>query len=230
MNRSIRAAIEDLEQQALAHPATQHALLGAIASAQVSRRDLGHILAAYVYYSRQFPEIVRVALDGWRGHQDVHACLEEVFLDEEGANGRPHWMMLQDCAHALALEFDEVRLAALASASRRYAQDLRETCMEHPLLALGALGPATETIVPSIYSSFLRWYDGMSLDLDRTYFTHHADHDERHAALLREAIFWAASTEPNGLELVRRGVSRTLTARLRLWDAFDTVVERRVAS
>jgi len=93
------------------------------------------------------------------------------------------------------------------------------------LEAMGALGPGTECVVPSLYSHLHRGIEqsGLVKAQDYVFWTVHIRCDEEHGNNIVKAIAPYAGDKRNQ-ELIRRGALRVLDARRAWFDGLERLV------
>jgi len=87
--------------------------------------------------------------------------------------------------------------------------------------ALGALGPGTEYIVPTMYQPIREGCKKAGIDDDGVlFFSAHIELDVEHAANIRHSLSFCSQTEEDQAK-IRKGAFDFLDARLVLWDGLE---------
>jgi len=155
----------------------------------------------------------------------VRSLIEEV-LEEERADhaGVSHADLLSRTADSFRIDYDLELLTAMRVETTCYASSVGATVRLGLGHALGALGPATEWIVPTIYTNFVEWWARAAPIVARDeFFAFHVDADELHAELFERAIALCIATDAVGLADVQDGCATTLIARAKLWNGLEVL-------
>ena len=204
---------------AASHEAVRADFLRLASDGEISTSAMAHFVRGYESYSRMFPSIIDAGRAHWLEHPQMRALLDEVFVDERGGDGDSHADGLLRCADSFDVDLNPRTLDQVRASCVRYARTVLALCKSDGFMALGAIGPATECIVPAIYDQLLSWFRAESrLRYDSSFFAEHIEVDGRHSECIMTAIELAVTDHPSGLAMLRDGMLITLNARRDLWN------------
>lgn len=229
-----------LERYALAHRATQHALLLALAEKRSPRLQeaLRVFVTEYYHYSCRFSQYLGGLLSALDEPEHRSAIIRNL-AEENGEVDEEHKRLLEQAGIAHAdvaaphpalfrrfLAAADVDVAALAAEAPRLATSawletmLNIMCSGDAAQAVAALGPGTEGIVRPMYGLLLRAVRGawpqMSMR-ERAFFELHALVDDDHALALKR-IAASVAERPGARRSLALGLSRALEARACFFD------------
>jgi hypothetical protein len=175
-------------------------------------------MRSYADYSAVFPSLVQ-ELFKYDMPSSARPLFEEVLADESADHaGVSHSELLSRTADSLGIVYDSELLTAIRTEINLYANSVAHIIKINFGHALGALGPATEWIVPTIYEKFVEWWSRTAPDTATDqFFAFHVGSDELHGELFKQAIILCFTTNTVSLSDVERGAGTALKARARLW-------------
>lgn len=187
--------------------------------------DAGLITGAQL--GTAFEEIARRG-----GEKDVVAVLIDtgvVSREQVAALVEKSVVQLKDLTHpalfrrylsAIGLPVDELAKVAPLPATDLFNLEFREVCREgHWLAGMGAIGPATECLVPVLYTALLKGIrnSGLVDAPDCIFWVIHVECDDGHGRNIIDAIKPYADTA-EGQALISKGAREVLDARVRWFD------------
>ena len=245
------AALQELIQESLSHPAIRHPFLTRFAQGDYA--DMVPVLRCYAReysaYSEWFPKYLESVisslpdaghraklahnLEEEQGHLGEDDCEE---LRAQGINpasvaGVPHPVLFQRFCGALGINREDLATPSPA-AGRWRTRFLRFLQTATAAEAVGALGLGTEHIVRPVYEQLLSGIIGMgTLRRDEfVFFELHCLVDDQHQQDLFEIARDLAS-EPGGLAGLRRGMQTALAMRCEFWDhLYNEVLNNQLAN
>ena len=223
--------VRGLESYARSHYALSHPYLSRMANGEFpdmvgAIRDFAH---QYSFYSSHFTEYLRRVLDNLDNPEHITDLLEnleeeegrmlpEMTLDHPKA-GMSHAELFSDFKRAIGV--DEAYEAANPAVDTvlKWRNTMLVTCASSAAAGVGAIGLATETVVPQVYQHILTGivsHTDMDQD-DYIFFEIHAECDIQHSEDLITIAADLANT-PESRRAMRNATARILNMRSRLWD------------
>ena len=223
--------VRGLESYARSHYALSHPYLSRMANGEFpdmvgAIRDFAH---QYSFYSSHFTEYLRRVLDNLDNPEHITDLLEnleeeegrmlpEMTLDHPKA-GMSHAELFSDFKRAIGV--DEAYEAANPAVDTvlKWRNTMLVTCASSAAAGVGAIGLATETVVPQVYQHILTGivsHTDMHQD-DYIFFEIHAECDIQHSEDLITIAADLANT-PESRRAMRNATARILNMRSRLWD------------
>ena len=223
--------VRGLETYARAHYALTHPYLSRMANGDFpdmlgAIRDFAH---QYSFYSSHFTQYLRCVLDNLENPAHIEDLLENL-EEEEGRMlpdmaldhpkaGMSHAELFNDFKRAIGVdEAYKVENPAVETVTK-WRKSMLVTCSSGPAAGVGAIGFATETIVPQVYQQILTGivsHTDMHQD-DYIFFEIHAECDIQHSEdLINIASDLVHTSESR--RAMRNATARILNMRSRLWD------------
>ncbi len=216
--------IKNLEQEVLAHPAVNHRFLKRFAAEPLTKKQIQafglqhyQLVKVFVTYMTnllpKFPDGAGMEFFG------------PIFHDELGqwTIFRSHAALYRNFLKAVGLQDEDWGRVPLLPETSSFIKLHLELTRERPfLVGLGAIGPAHEFSIPTMFASLV---EGLKRNTtlseeDVEYFTMHIVEDVEHANLFNLAIDRYANS-PLEKEQVREGTLISLSARGRFWDGLE---------
>jgi len=219
--------IASLEQEILRHEAVHHPFLKRFASESLSLEQLQT-------FGLQHYQLVKIFLNYMTNllpkipDKDAEALFRVVFDDEFGQHSifRSHPALYRNCLRGLGLP-DEAwgRVKLLPEVSQYLEAHLKMTRDEDFLVGLGAVGPAHEFAIPTMFEYIIRGLSNNSTlaENEIEYFTFHIVQDKEHALVFNQLIARHVE-ELSGQNRLREGAMRSLAYRKRFWDGLYRAV------
>ena len=160
--------------------------------------------------------------------KDAADLFRVVFDDEFGQHTifRSHPALYRNCLRGLGLS-DETwgRLKRLPEVTQYLEAHLQLTREEDFMIGLGAVGPAHEFAIPTMFEYIIQGLKNNTnlTEEDIEYFTFHIVQDKEHALVFNKLIVRHAGTE-EGQRLLREGAMRSLSHRKTFWDGLYRAV------
>jgi pyrroloquinoline quinone (PQQ) biosynthesis protein C len=244
-----RRAVDAMVTTALAHRAVRHPYLEALSAGTLPDPAwaLADFARHYEGYSAHFPRYLTALISRLKNPAHRQALLNNL-TEESGVYGqeelaalqrldiRPEW--INGIPHPVL--FHRFRLAVAGPARVDEQDHLEVSCWRDMLLAVislgsaaeavGALGLATESIVPTLYQPFLQAIEriGNLHPRDTVFFPLHTAVDDQHQATLRQIAVDFAATETGRLELTM-GMHKALALRDSFWSWLHQRAQQREA-
>ena len=219
--------VNALCHEAKEHPATHHDFLQRLAKGNFPniKAALRDYAFQYSFYSAHFPKYLQGAIDSLseQKHKDV---LLENLEEEKGdptssdLNCMPHTKLFELFQVATGIDDTFKRNSKPCVTVSVWSDLFLQKCRSKQLgVAVGAIGIATENIVPTVYSYILqciRDHTQLTED-DGHFFKLHATCDDEHAEDLKQITIDLAE-DFHIREAVRFGVFSGLNLRKAFWD------------
>lgn len=216
--------MQEFYDEIISHDSLQHPVLQTLKTNGYNEYQAGHIIKGYVRYSRIFPRLLTVGMNHWKDSSEIYEKLHSIFDDEVNVEGTSHSDQLNMCADSFDIEYDEDILEKIGEVYIEYAQTLLELCQSDKSVALGVVGPATEWVVPNIYTNFISWFQQNEPEkYEFSFFTEHLEVDKEHASLIADVIVDAKKIGAS-IKTVSEGAYKALKARNTLWDGIQPLV------
>tara|TARA_B100001093_G_scaffold515829_1_gene593106 strand:+ start:2200 stop:3006 length:807 start_codon:yes stop_codon:yes gene_type:complete len=227
-NGSASEFVNALIQEVNAHPALNHEYLK-----RLSLGDMPNVDAAlrdyafnYSFYSNRFVSYLDAVIDGMKdeGHKEL---IRENLLEEEGdpmaveLKDKPHVEIFADFKARIGVNDQYLASNEVCDTVQFWSETFLSCCEnERNGCGLGAIGIATEFIVPEIYQHFINAIEQHStFDNNASlFFRLHVDCDDGHGDDLVNVIKDVAA-EPSEREAIRFGALLALNLRSAFWDA-----------
>ncbi|NOY84017.1 MAG: DUF3050 domain-containing protein [Nitrospirae bacterium] len=160
--------------------------------------------------------------------RDAADLFRTVFDDEFGQHTifRSHPALYRNCLKSLGLPDDAWgRVKPLPEVRQYIEAHLRLTRDADFLIGLGAVGPAHEFAIPTMFDYIIPGLQNNSAltDEDVEYFSMHIIEDKEHAVVFNKLIVRHVKTE-EGQSLLRDGAMQSLAYRKRFWDGLELAV------
>jgi pyrroloquinoline quinone (PQQ) biosynthesis protein C len=235
----IRSLLDELVDEANAHPALHHPWLDAVANSTLPDPfgALRSFASTYHGYSCWFPRYLRAVIDrleapahrelllanleeekGHLGEED-RAALLAIGIDPASVDGIPHPELFRRFCRAMGVTPAE--LAVVHPAAQRWrTRFLAMLDGGSPAFGVGALGLGTESVVRPIYLKLLAGIRALNrLDRpDYVFFELHCEVDDQHQKDLL-AVAAELATTPAGRADLALGMRSALDLRRQFWDA-----------
>lgn len=219
----IASVIREAEDHpAVHHPYLERLAMGQLPNVKLALMDYAH---QYSFYSVCFPQYLESVIEGLESeaHREI---LRENLREEQGdptsddPRDAPHTEIFARFTEAIGID-DEYRATHKPSTTVEVWRDLAlQKCRsEQTGVGVGAIGIATEMVVPTIYQYILesiQTHTDLTED-DYYFFTLHAACDHEHAEALISISIDIASESENR-EAIRFGVHSALNLRKAFWD------------
>jgi pyrroloquinoline quinone (PQQ) biosynthesis protein C len=242
-------AVDAMVAAALAHRAVRHPYLQSLSAGTLPDPvwALADFARHYEGYSAHFPRYLTALISRLKNPAHRQALLNNL-TEESGVYGEaelealqrldihPEW--INGVPHPAL--FHRFRLAVAGPVRADEQEHLEVSCWRDMLLAVislgsaaeavGALGLATESIVPTLYQPFLQAIERIG-DLhprDTVFFPLHTAVDDQHQATLRQIAIDYAATESGRLELTM-GMHKALALRDSFWSWLHQRAQQRSA-
>ncbi len=219
--------IRSLEEEILHHEAVHHPFLKRFASenltlAQVQTFGLQHYQLVKIFVNYMTNLLPKIP-DG-----DASDLFRTVFDDEFGQHTifRSHPALYRNCLKGLGLPDEAWGSVKQLPGTVRYIEaHLHLTREEDFLFGLGAVGPAHEFAIPTMFEYLLK---GLKSNTDLTeekieYFAFHIIQDKEHALVFNKLIARHVETE-EGQKRLREGAMRSLAYRNTFWNDLESAV------
>ncbi len=160
--------------------------------------------------------------------KDAADLFRVVFDDEFGQHTifRSHPALYRNCLKALGLPDGAWgRVKPLPEVSQYLEAHLKLTREEDFLIGLGAVGPAHEFAIPTMFEYLIPGLQNNSdlSDEDVEYFSMHIIEDKEHAIVFNKLIVRHVETE-EGQQRLKEGAMRSLAYRHTFWDGLERAV------
>ncbi len=160
--------------------------------------------------------------------KDAADLFRRVFDDEFGQHTifRSHPALYRNCLKALGLSDDAWgRVKSLPEVVQYIEAHLQLTRDADFLIGLGAVGPAHEFAIPTMFEYIIPGLQNNSAltDEDVEYFSMHIIEDKEHAVVFNKLIVRHVETEA-GQSRLREGAMRSLAYRKKFWDGLEQAV------
>lgn len=225
----------ELGARVAGHRALSHPFLRRLRDERLSRAQLAAFAVQHYLYARHFTRNL-AALIANTPHEDVRFVLIENMYEEIGEPSRAceragrrsidqltHVALLRRFLHAVGLTRAGVDAARPLPATRALIAVYDELCRGSDwLTALGAMGPGTECVVPTLYADVLRCIQRSRVvgKADYVFWSLHVSCDEGHgSAMIRALVPYAASRHAR--RKIANGAQRALDARAAWFDALE---------
>ncbi|MCA8953728.1 MAG: iron-containing redox enzyme family protein [Planctomycetes bacterium] len=243
----LEGQIRALVRESLTHPAVHHPFLTSFASGEYA--DAFGVMRQYALeysgYASWFPHYLRSVirrlerqdhrllllrnLEEERGQLDEDDCqaLRGVGIDPNAILGIPHPVLFRRFCHAIGLSDQDLSQPTEAAREWRTAfLDYLSQATEAE--AVGALGLGTEHIVRPVYEHLLAGIRriGVLKRDDYVFFELHCLVDDQHQQDLLTIAKELASTRPDGVGELRRGMQKALDLRCEFWNKLAANVDR----
>lgn len=211
---------EDLNSYVLESPVVKHPFLTKFSKGAFSREQIREFALQYYQYSGNFYRFMAYLC----AIVPDEATREPLILNLYQGGGEnnleaTHPALFRRFMKALGLKEDRIAAARpipeVSLFVDRYFKIVRDG---HYIAALGAIGPATECVVPDIYRQMVPNFRKLDLaDDDIVFFSAHIHLDQEHGDNMLEVLAPLATTRENRA-LIRAGVDAVIEARKVLWD------------
>lgn len=236
MAKSVDAFFDELEAEILKHPAVKnHSYLQKF-SKKADRRAAKLFAEQYYCFSRHFSRYLAGAVAICPDEAGRAPLIKNLF-EEYGGRSEEQKGMNPELTHpALFRRF----LKAVGVDTSKEALDNIQMLPETELFvekylnihymnyveALGALGPGTEFIVPTMYVPIRDGlkHAGLSDD-DVLFFSAHIELDVEHAANIRKSLAFCSQTDEDQAR-IRKGAISFLNTRAVLWNGLEKASEQ----
>lgn len=217
-----------LLQEVETHPALNHEYLkrlsnGALPNVDAALRDYAY---NYSLYSDNFVRYLDAVIAGIKNERH-RELIRENLLEEEGdpmaveLEHKPHTEIFADFKARIGINDQYLASTEICDTVRFWSETFMSCCKnERNGCGLGAIGIATELIVPEIYQHFIDAIEQHSTFENDTslFFRLHMDCDAGHGKDLLKIIKDVAA-EPSEREAIRFGTFIALDLRNAFWDA-----------
>ena len=220
--------VKALLQEVEAHPALNHEYLNRLSTGELPNIDdaLRDYAFNYSSYSDKFVEYLDAVITGIKNkkHQEL---IRENLLEEEGdpmaveLEDKPHVEIFADFKARIGINDQYLASNEICDTVQFWAETFLSCCKnKRNGCGLGAIGIATEFIVPEIYQHFIDAIEKHSTFDDKAslFFRLHVDCDDGHGQDLVNVITDVAA-EPSEREAIRFGTLLALNLRSAFWDA-----------
>lgn len=218
--------VNELEKEVLNHPVLNHPFLVKLANGEFNNtdaviRDYAH---QYSFYSRWFPDYVKSVMATTDDKNILHPLQEN--LDEElgtadgDDNDIPHTKLFKTFKTDIGIDSDYEANNKMCLTVGTWRELFLQKCRsETTAIGVGAIGLATEFIVPHFYPYII---DGIekhsSFDKSSSFFFRlHVECDEEHAREAIEVAKYLCDSAENR-EALRFGVFSSLSLRNAFFD------------
>jgi len=219
--------IASLEEEILQHEAVHHPFLKRFSSEHLS-------LEQVQTFGLQHYQLVKIFLNYMTNllpkipDKDAEDLFRVVFDDEFGQHSifRSHPALYRNCLKGLGLpDSSWGRVKLLPEVVQYLEAHLQLTREDDFLVGLGAVGPAHEFAIPTMFGYIIQ---GLKKNTHLTeeeieYFTFHIVQDKEHAVVFNQLIARHVETEV-GQHRLREGAMRSLAHRKTFWDGLYRVV------
>ena len=217
-----------LLQEVETHPALNHEYLKRLSTGELPNIDavLRDYAFNYSFYSDKFVEYLDAVIAGMK-NENHKELIRENLLEEEGdpmaveLKDKPHVEIFADFKTRIGVNDQYLASNEICDTVRFWSETFMSCCKnERNGCGLGAIGIATEFIVPEIYQHFIDAIEQHStFDDDASlFFRLHVDCDDGHGEDLVNVIKDVA-VEPSEREAIRFGTLLALNLRSAFWDA-----------
>lgn len=218
--------VESLCHEALNHEAANHRYLKMIAGGEFPNMKavLRDYAFQYSFYSREFPNYVEGVIGSLVQEKHREAILENL-EEEKGIPGStdlakmPHVQLFGVFRKAIGVNEEYVKNTKPCVTALVWRDLFLQKCQSRQVgVSIGALGIATEFIVPTVYGYLLEGIKKTDLKPDDYFFfTLHADCDTHHAEDINHILVDLAE-DLDSRETIRFGVHSALNLRKAFWD------------
>lgn len=222
---------DKLERDCLNHPALTHSYLDKLNKGKANRAAIKIFAEQYYCFSRHFARYLAAAVAACP-NEAARAPLIKNLFEEYGGRSEENKGMDAELTHPAIFRMF-LKAAGVDTSPRglEAIKPLPETKLfvekylnlgnMHYIEALGALGPGTEYIVPTMYTPIREGCRkaGFSED-DVLFFSAHIELDVEHGANIRTSLMPFAQTEEDQAR-IRRGAMDVLDARTVLWNGLE---------
>jgi pyrroloquinoline-quinone synthase len=198
----------------------------------MSRPELVRFVRQHHFYSRHFTRYLLALTSNLPDEADRLALMDNLF-DEMGLGdhgGVPHSQIYREMMRALRVELGA---EPILPSTQHLIDTMFECCRSpRPMVGFGALCLGAEAIVPRMYSSILRGFDGVGEPrANLSFFEIHIEADDEHAHTMRRIIDRELERDPQARTDLEYGASRAIAARIAFFEALDqgSGVRRRYA-
>lgn len=220
--------VDALRVEVLQHPAVNHQFLyrlrhGLFSDMEAVLRDYAH---QYSFYSRNFVSYLQSVIDNLPT-QEQKTMLMENLIEEQGnpessdLAERPHVEIFNHFKRIVRADDDYAAQTPPSATVAIWARLFDEKCQSGQMgIGLGAIGLATENIVPVFYPFIADGIDHhTSLGEEASlFFRLHVDCDDGHGEDLVE-ITKQIAEDPHNREAIRFGTISALNLRAAFWDS-----------
>ncbi len=219
--------IKSLEDEILHHEAVHHPFLKRFASEPLSLEQIQT-------FGLQHYQLVRIFVNYMTNllplipDKDAANLFRTVFDDEFGQHTifRSHPALYRNFLKGLGLPEEAWGRVAFLPETTQYIEAHKKlTRDEGFLIGLGAVGPAHEFAIPTMFEYLLKGFKN-NTDLseeDVEYFAFHIVQDKEHAVVFNQLIVRHVAT-PETQQLLREGAMRCLAHRKTFWDGLYRAV------
>ena len=220
--------VDALRVEVLQHPAVNHQFLyrlrhGLFPDMVAVLRDYAH---QYSFYSRGFVKYLQSVIDNLPTQEQKDTLLENLIeeqgnLESSDLAERPHVEIFDHFKGLVGADDAYAAQRPPSATVEIWARLFDEKCQSNQVgIGLGAIGLATENIVPVFYPCFAEAIDKFTeLGSDASlFFRLHVDCDDGHGEDLVE-ITKEIAEEPRNREAIRFGTISALNLRSAFWDS-----------
>lgn len=224
---SSKEFVDSLCREAKEHAAAKHPYLEKIANGEFknTKKILKDYAFNYSFYSREFPRYVEAVIGGLENLEHRNALLENL-NEEKGIPGStklaemPHVELFSMFRRAVGIDENYFKEHKPCTTALVWRDLFLQKCQSRQEgVGAGAIGIATEYIVPQVYNYFIEGIKNHT-DLapdDYFFFELHAHADDEHAEDLNKIIV-DLSEQYSTREAIRFGVISALNLRKSFWD------------
>ncbi len=226
--------VESLRNEAINSRAVKHPYLDALVNGQLPNTplallDLSRCYAAYSSHFVKYLGAVIAQLENPEHRNELthnlreeHGEVDDLDLGAElkaRIDGVPHTQLFQWFQSALEQELAQSSQLPASDIGESWRESFFELCQQGACAGIGALGIATELIVPHIYERILLAIQNhTSLSPEQyVFFTLHAGCDEAHANVLLE-IARDLVVDTDSADALGQGVRAAIDMRISFWD------------
>jgi len=217
-----------LLQEVESHSALNHEYLKRLSTGELPNIDavLRDYAFNYSFYSDKFVEYLDAVIAGMK-NENHKELIRENLLEEEGdpmaveLKDKPHVEIFADFKTRIGVNDQYLASNEICDTVRFWSETFMSCCKnEKNGCGLGAIGIATEFIVPEIYQHFIDAIEQHStFDDDASlFFRLHVDCDDGHGEDLVNVIKDVA-VDPSEREAIRFGTLLALNLRSAFWDS-----------
>ena len=231
MAQSANAFFDQLEKDCLNHPALTHSYLDKLNKGKADRGAIKILAEQYYCFSMHFSRYLAAAVAACP-NEAARAPLIKNLFEEYGGRSEENKGMDAELTHpaifrmflkAAGVDTTPSGLEAIKALpeTKLFVEKYLNLGNMHYVAALGALGPGTEYIVPTMYTPMREGCRkaGFSED-DVLFFSAHIELDVEHGANIRTSLMPFADTDENQ-RLMREGAMDVLDARVVLWNGLE---------
>jgi pyrroloquinoline quinone (PQQ) biosynthesis protein C len=223
--------VRGLEAYSRSHYALTHPYLSRMANGEFpdmvgAIRDFAY---QYSFYSSAFTQYLGLVLEQLDNPDHVEAILENI-EEEEGRMlpemtidhpkaGMSHAELFKDFQRAIGVNQAYKKAHPPVDTVKKWRQAMLSACASSAAAGVGAIGMATESIVPQVYQQILTGivsHTDLNQD-DYIFFEIHAECDIQHSEDLLNIAAGLADT-PESRRAMRNATARILNMRSRFWD------------